>query len=108
MLTYETEALATTTPPNPTLEVGYIITFEDGRLDRFGRFPLPEHKVEDVSIFKKMAELEPSIRDASYIFSTIRIQPGDQNPRTIEYKRPEISQLLRKIARPGIIRSFQD
>lgn len=91
---------------NRPLEVGYIITFEDGRLDRFGRFPLPEHKLEDVSIFKKMAELEPSIMEASYIFGSIRIQQGDQNPRTIEYKKAEISRLLRKIARPGIIHCF--
>jgi hypothetical protein len=93
------------------LEVGYIIAYEDGRLDRFGRFPLPDQQLEpepepeELSILKKIVELEPSTREASYIFGSIRLQKEyDLNPRTIEYKKDEIKTLLRRLARPGIVR----
>lgn len=93
-----------------SFEVGYIIAYDDGRRDRIGRFPLPEQEPEQFSIFKKMVELEPSIREASYIFGSIRLQRHyDTNPQTIEYKRDEIKALLHKLARPGIIkRYYQD
>lgn len=87
-------------------EVGYIIAYEDGRLDRFGRFPLaePEPEPEPITIFKQLVELEPSIREASYIFSSIRHkQEYDLNPLTIEFKKDDIKTLLRRFARPGII-----
>ncbi len=87
-------------------EVGYIIAYEDGRLDRFGRFPLaePEPETKPLSILKKLVELEPSIREASYIFSSIRLkQEYDLNPLTIEFKKNDIKTLLRRFARPGII-----
>ena len=91
-------------------EVGYIIAYDDGRRDKIGRFPLPDPQAEQFSIFKKMVELEPSIREASYIFGSIRQQRHhDTNPQTIEYKRDEIKALLHKLARPGIIkRYYQD
>lgn len=86
-------------------EVGYIIAYEDGRRDRFGRFPLPDQEPEQLSILKKIVELEPSTPEASYIFGSIRLQQQhDLNPRTIEYKKEDLKVLLRKIARPGIIR----
>ncbi len=93
------------------LEVGYIIAYEDGRLDRIGRFPLPDldqqPEPDQLSILKKIFELEPSTREASYIFSSIRLQREyDLNPRTIEYKKEDIKNLLRKLAQPGIIRKF--
>lgn len=92
-----------------SLEVGYIIAFDDGRRDRIGRFPLPgperERGPEQLSIFKKIVELEPSIREASYIFGSIRLQKhSDDDPQTIEYKREEIKAMLQKLARPGIIK----
>ena len=90
----------------PQFEVGYIIAYEDGRLDRIGRFPFPnqEPEPEHLSILKKLVELEPSIHEASYIFSSIRLQRQlDLNPRTVEYKKDDIKTLLRKLARPGII-----
>jgi hypothetical protein len=91
-------------------EVGYIIAYEDGRLDRFGQFPLPDKdqpaELEQLSILKKIVELEPSTREASYIFSSIRLQKvSDLNPRTIEYKKDDIKTLLRMLSRPGIIKS---
>lgn len=90
------------------LEVGYIIAYDDGRRDKFGRFPLPgkEREPEQLAIFKKMAELEPSIREASYIFSSIRLQKSSEDPQTIEYKRDEIKAMLHKLARPGIIKRY--
>lgn len=90
-----------------SFEVGYIIAFDDGRLDKIGRFPLPEPEPEQFSLFKKMVELEPSIREASYIFGSIRLQRHfDLSPRTIEYKREDIKAFLQKLARPGIIKRF--
>lgn len=89
------------------LEVGYIIAYDDGRRDRIGRFPLPEPEKEagQFSIFKKIVELEPSIREASYIFGSIRPQKQPiKDPQTIEYKRDEIKAMLHKLARPGIIK----
>jgi hypothetical protein len=94
-----------------SFEVGYIIAFEDGRLDRIGRFPLPEPEPEpeQFSILKKIVELEPSTREASYIFSSIRLQREyDLNPRTIEYKKEDIMALLRKLARTGIIKQLSN
>ena len=90
-----------------SLEVGYIIAYDDGRRDKFGRFPLPdrEREPEQFCIFKKMVELEPSISEASYIFGSIRLQKcSDNDPQTIEYKRDEIKAMLQKLARPGIIK----
>ncbi len=96
------------TPANEkSFEVGYIIAYEDGRLDRFGRFPLLDQEPEQLSILKKIVELEPSTHEASYIFSSIRLQREyDLNPRIIEYKKEDIRTLLRKIARPGVIKQF--
>lgn len=88
-----------------SFEVGYIITYEDGRKDNFGKFPLPNPTRDQFAIFKKMAELEPSIYQASYIFGMIRLQEHhDENPHTIEYHKNDIKQLAHKLARPGIIR----
>src|SRR5689334_10807054 len=88
-------------------EVGYIIAYEDGRRDRFGRFPLPDQEPEQLSILKKIVELEPSTPEASYIFSSIRLQrQTDLNPRTIEYMKDDIKALLRMLARPGIIKEL--
>lgn len=90
-----------------SFEVGYIIAYDDGRRDKIGRFPLPEPETEQFSIFKKMVELEPSIREASYIFGSVRPQRHyDTNLQTIEYKRDEIKALLHKLARPGIIKRY--
>jgi hypothetical protein len=91
------------------LEVGYIIAYEDGRLDRIGRFPLPDQNQEPEQLFilKKIAELEPSTHEASYIFSSIRLQREyDFNPRTIEYMKEDIMALLRKLARKGVIKQL--
>jgi hypothetical protein len=89
-------------------EVGYIIAYDDGRRDKIGRLPLPEPEPEQFSLFKKMIELEPSIREASYIFGSIRLQRryDDLSPRTIEYTRDEIKANLQKLARPGIIKRY--
>ena len=90
-----------------SLEVGYIIAYDDGRRDRIGRFPLieREREPEQLSTFKRMVELEPSIREASYIFGSIRLQKSsDNDTQTIEYKRDEIKAMLLKLARPGIIK----
>ena len=97
----------------PPREVGYIIAYEDGRLDRFGRFPLLDKdqpaEPEQLSILKKIVELEPSTREASYIFSSIRLlRVNDLNPRTIEYKKDDIKTLLRMLSRPGIIKPLTD
>ena len=92
-----------------SLEVGYIIAYDDGRRDTIGRFPLTEQgrEPEHFSIFKKIVEREPSIREASYIFGSIRPQVrSDNDPRTIEYKRDEIKAMLHKLARPGIIKRY--
>ena len=91
------------------LEVGYIIAYDDGRRDTIGRFPLTEwaKEPEQFSIFKKIVEREPSIREASYIFGSIRPQKRCGNdPQTIEYKRDEIKAMLHRLARPGIIKRY--
>jgi hypothetical protein len=91
-----------------SFEVGYIIAFDDGRRDKIGRFPIPESEPENLVIFKKIAELEPSIREASYIFGSVRLQRQyDLSPRTIEYQREDIKAFLQKLARPGIIKRYQ-
>lgn len=92
--------------PPYNYEVGYIIAYEDGRLDRFGRFPLAEPDPEQIAIIKKLVELEPSITEASYIFSNIRLQKQyNLDSQTIEFMKDDIKTLLRRLARPGIIRS---
>jgi hypothetical protein len=95
--------LSTNQPPYD-YEVGYIIAYEDGRLDRFGRFPLAEPEPEQIAIIKKLAELEPTITEASYIFSNIRLpQQYNLDSQTIEFMKDDIKKLLRRLARPGII-----
>lgn len=89
-------------------EVGYIIAYDDGRKDKFGCFPLTEPKLEaePILILKKLVELEPSIQEASYIFSSVRLtQEYDLHPLTIEFKKNDIKNILRRFARPGIIQS---
>lgn len=91
------------------LEVGFIIAFEDGRLDKIGHFPLPDRQPEQERsfIFEKILQLEPTTRAASYIFVSIRLQGEyDFNPRTIEYKKDGIKSLLRNLANPGIKRIY--
>lgn len=60
---------------------------------------------EQISIFKKLVELEPSVREASYIFGSIR-QPQQYifDAPIIEYGKSDIRSLLRQLARPGIVR----
>lgn len=91
----------------PPLEVGYIIAYDDGRQDRIGRFRIPEPEPEQLHIFKKIVELEPSIREASYIFGSVRLQGhNDSNLQTLEYKKNDIRAFLRQLAKPGIIKIY--
>lgn len=88
-----------------SFEVGYIITYDDGRKDNFGKFPLSDRPHDQFAIFKKMAELEPSIYQASYIFGMVRLQKEHKpHSHTIEYYKSDIKQLAQHLARPGIIR----
>ncbi|MBN9391087.1 MAG: hypothetical protein J0I20_23870 [Chloroflexi bacterium] len=93
-----------TEQPTFDYEVGYIIAYDDGRRDRFGQFPLAEPEPEQIAIIQKLVELEPTITEASYIYSNIRLQQQYYvNSRTIEFKKDDIKTLLRRLARPGII-----
>jgi hypothetical protein len=91
----------------PPLEVGYIIAYDDGRRDKIGRFPLLKPEPEQLYIFKKIVELEPSIREASYIFGSVRLQGFHYNNfQTLEYKKDDIRAFLRQLAQPGIIKIY--
>ncbi len=91
---------------NP-IEVGYIITFEDGRQDRFGQFPLFNREPKQLDILKRMVEVEPTTPKAGYIFVNLRLKERrDNDLGSIEYQRSDIEALLPGLARRGIIKHF--
>jgi hypothetical protein len=88
-----------------TIEVGYIITFEDARQDRFGQFPIFDQEPKQLDILRKMVEVEPTTPKAGYIFVNLRLQERREiDLGSIEYKRADIEVLLPRLARPGIIK----